>query len=808
VKSFPALRAAIVASLGVVIGRECPQYQIFFLCIGLSSVVTILIWFIVRRREISLTVSSGLYVALASAFAFSMSTDVTSLSSAQLSNYNYFYGTVEDSPRDSAASSSIVVGNCFGLVGYGRANANSFARWHKINGEIVLTPSCGIRLNSGDKIIFRGKVGNLSRARNPGDFNLKSYYQLNGIAGRVYINGSEDVLCISRLNRFDFKRDVVERLRNYMRGKVKTFMTGEEAELARAMVIGERLGISKELNEQFINTGTVHILAVSGLHVGFFTGILMIIASLLRIPRKVRFFSIAPVLILYAMVVGMTPSVTRAVIMALVFLFGHFLQRQSQILNSLGFAALLILAFSPSQLFAPGFQLSFVAVLSIALLHQRILGVLRSSYPSLRDNPYLNSMLSFALLTVSATIGTVPLTTYYFHRVSLVSVFANFLIVPLAGLFISMVFASLFIGIFLPGLAALYGSVAQVFGHAIIQLNVLIGKMRISHIAINDVQWSFAFLYFLWFFLVAAFANGGPSPRRKVLWGKIIFSILLGANLILYANIFGVKHEAKLFVLDVGQGDAILVQLPDGKNMLVDSGLKFRNYDIGERVIVPFLKRNGVEKIDYFVITHLHSDHIGGAVSVIRNVRVDNFIYPEQFSRSAAWAKTVAFVSQLKIPARSIRAGVILDSASTCRVYVLHPNRKYVGEGGLAYKARFNDGSIVLKVCIGEKSFLLVGDIGKRVEHDLVRVYGNFLASDVYKAGHHGSNTSSSIEFLKVVHPSYAVISVGANNKFGHPSPEVISEMKKENIKIWRTDSLGAAYFRVSTGTFRLVQWN
>lgn len=794
------------AAAGIFIGKEFPQYQFFFLSVGLCLVVMLFAWLLLRRKEIYMPASIGFYSALVCAFAFSMSTNIASLSSTPLSNFVCFAGRIEESPRDTAIS-SVVLNDCFGFDrSQPEADAPS-VQWHKITGELIVTPKFKTQFHTGDRLIFTGRAGAVSEPRNPGEFDLKSYYLLGGIVGRIYLNDKKDILSLYHDNGFSLQRSVVEPVRNFMRDKIKAFMKGEEAELARAMVIGERMGINKEVSEQFVNTGTIHILAVSGLHIGFFMGILMAVASLLRIPHKFRFFVIAPILILYALVVGMTPGITRAVIMALVVLFGFFLQRKSQILNSLGFAALIILTFNPSQLFTAGFQLSFAAVFSIALLHERILGMVRRSYPALQEKPLLSSSLSIAFLTIAATLGTIPLTVYYFHRVSLVSIFANFLVVPLAGIFISMVFTFLCFGLFSSLLASLYASAAQIVGFVILQMNFFLGSMKISHVVIPDVGWSFALLYFFWLFAVAAFPRSGSSTGKEGLTGKIVFGVLLGANIILYVSFFAAKPEAKLFVLDVGQGDAIFVELPDGKNMLVDAGIKFKTYDMGERVVVPFLERNGIDEINYFVVTHLHSDHMGGAAAVIKNVKVDNFIYPEQSSQSETWKNAMACVSAFKIPSRNARAGTILDSSSICRVYVLHPNRKYVGEGGLAYKTRFNDGSIVLKVCIGKESFLLAGDAEKRVERDLVKIYGPFLASDIYKAGHHGSNTSSSPEFLKTVHPAYAVISVGANNKFGHPSPEVIAEMKRENIKIWRTDSLGAAYFRMNPDTFKLVQW-
>ena len=497
--------------------------------------------------------------------------------------------------------------------------------------------------------------------------------------------------------------------------------------------------------------------------------------------------------------------------MALVLLFGLFLQRRPQALNSLGFAALVILTFNPSQLFTPGFQLSFAAVMSIAFFHQRILAMANRSYPVIVERPLFSSIISLSILTIAATIGTVPLTAYYFNRVSLVSVFANLCIVPLAGIFATMTFTMIGISVLSSWLAGIFGAASQLVGFGILKINSVLGSLSISSVTISDSGWIFASLYFAWLIAVIAFPR--TSASGNVLVKKIIFAILSGANLILYTNllssgfIVGKKPEAKLYVLDVGQGDAIYVELPDGKNMLVDAGLRFRNYDVGERVVVPFLQRRGVRELNYFVVTHLHSDHVGGAASVMDKIRIDNFVYPDQLSSSKVWMNTLAHVRAFKIPSRIVSAGMILDSASTCRVYVLHPNRKYVGEGGLAYKTRLNDGSIVLKVCIGGKSFLLVGDAEKRVEHDLVRIYGSFLDSEILKAGHHGSKTSSSSEFLKTVNPDYAVISVGSKNSFGHPSREVLDEMSREGIKFWRTDSLGAALFRITSDTAKIVQW-
>lgn len=799
-KNVPAFKAALLAAGGIIIGKQFPSYSYFFLVVAICLVVIPLPWFLLGKERSSRIMTGCVYAGLSLSFAFYMSTNLVSLSSSEVLGFSGFAGTVEETPRGTTTS-SFVLKNC---LGYDK-------NWKRIEGNLIMSPRFKLSLSVGDRIVFVGNPTALSSARNPGDFDFKSFYRLSGIAGRISVRSEGEIFWVNHDAGFNLLRNVVQPLRDFMRGVISKFMHGDEAELAKAMVIGERSGIAGEINEEFVNTGTIHILAVSGLHIGFLMAMLMIMASVTRVPRKLRFFVIAPVLILYANVVGMMPSITRAVIMALVVLFGLFLQRRPQILNSLGFAALIILILNPSQLFTPGFQLSFAAVMSIAFFHQRILAMVHETYRTLQERQFLDSIVSLSLLTLAATIGTVPLTAYYFNRISLVSVFANLCIVPLAGIFATTTFTFIGISVISSWLAGIFGAACQLVGFGILKINSVLGSLSISSVVISDSGWVFAFLYFSWLIAVIVFPRASVSG--KILLKKIIFAILLGANIILYTNLFSSgfiihkRPEAKLYVLDVGQGDAIYVELPDGKNMLVDAGLKFRNYDIGERVVVPFLQHHGIRELDYLIVTHLHSDHIGGAASVMDKMKIDNLIYPDQTSDSQVWASTLARVRAYRIPARIASAGMILDSASTCRVYVLHPNRKYVGEGGLAYRTRLNDGSVVLKVCVGKESFLLAGDAEKRVEHDLVKIYGTFLSSNIYKAGHHGSSTSSSLEFLKTIHPAYAVISVGAHNKFGHPSPLVLEEMKKENIPVWRTDSLGAAYFRITSDTFKIVQW-
>ncbi len=788
-KRLPAFNAAIAAAVGITVGWELASYRLIFLAAAAGLSIILFFWLTSGRRTLPVPAAAGSYLALSLSFAFFMSARLVAVNPLDLQQCRYFAGTVEETPRD-VSTRSVRLTDC---LGYDNG-------WKKIPGRIILTPKFKADLRTDDRIVFTGKAGKVSVARNPGEFNMKVYYELNGIVGRIYVDRREQIISSRHAVGFGLRRSLVEPVRSYIRSSVMKFMAGDEAELARAMLIGERAGINDVIKDRFTNSGTVHILSVSGLHIGFVTGILMIFASLIRLPRRYRFFVIAPCLLFYALVVGTVPSVTRAVLMAIVVLFGLFLQRRSNILNSLGFAALVILTVSPSQLFSPGFQLSFSAVLSIAFFYDRIIALIRKRIPALAERPLLNSIVSLSVLTAAATLGTVPLTVYYFNKVSLISIAANLVIVPLAGIFTTMSFAFVFLSLISSSAASIYGAASQLIGFSILQINSILGSLGLSSARIAEPGFTFVVLYLFWLVSVAAFG-------RDSLLKKGVIAVLLGSNLLLFSSLIHYTPKAKVFVLDVGQGDAIYVELPNGRNMLVDSGLKFGNYDSGERVILPFLERRGIKRLDYFVITHLHSDHIGGAASVLRKLKVGRFIYSDQASSSGTWERTIASVKALCIPHEKAVAGLIMDSGAVQRVYVLHPNSRYVGKGGTSYRTRLNNGSIVLKVCVGAESVLLAGDIEGPVEHDLAGRFGTFLRSAVYKAAHHGGRTSSTEEFLAEVQPAYAAVSVGAGNRFGHPSPEVLESYQRRGIRTMRTDSLGAICFNVGMDAVEVVEW-
>jgi competence protein ComEC len=311
--------------------------------------------------------------------------------------------------------------------------------------------------------------------------------------------------------------------------------------------------------------------------------------------------------------------------------------------------------------------------------------------------------------------------------------------------------------------------------------------------------WHFNSVFIIGYYVLVISIFNLNLPRIRAWLLIIIFMI---SNYAVYSNIWLLTHpKCTSTIIDVGQGDAIFIEFSNGKRLLIDAGPLTRRFDAGERTVVPFLKRNGISKLDYFLITHPHSDHIGGAGSVLKSLRVDTLMMASLATGNHEVKNVLEIAETRHTGTKIARVGNQIQIDPDARVYVLHPDSNHIAEKNL------NNSSIVLKILYGASSILLVGDAEVVTEQRMMRRYGSFLSSNILKTGHHGSITSSSEEFLKVVHPKTALISVGNHNKFRHPSPFTIWRMKSHSIEIKRTDKLGAIVFESDGTNWLQEEW-
>lgn len=647
----------------------------------------------------------------------------------------------------------------------------------------------GGEIKFGKKIEMRGMLEPFPFQRNPGEFDYGKYLALNDIQGVVTVKGLDNVQVGRNADENSFQIWTYS-VQQALYHVIDRLHSPRHASFLKGIIFGYRADIPSDVKQSFMDTGTIHILAVSGSNVAFVAAIFFSILGFFRLPRRaVGGFAILG-LIAYMFITGSCASVVRATIMAIVLLCGTLFEKKADIYNSISVAALILLFWNTNTLFDIGFQLSFAAVISIVYFYPRLESLIKKIPERFEEIKAVDAALKLFAVSLAAQLGTVPFTAYYFGRVSIISLLANIPVVPISGLNTFIGAAEIMFYPISPWIAKLYAAVNDFLVWFLLGFVKQAASVPFAYVE----AWHFTAVFIIGYYILVISIFNLNLPRVRA-WMLIIILVL--SNYVLYSNIWSIAHpKCTVTVIDIGQGDAILIEFPNSKRMLIDSGPLSQQFDAGERTVVPFLKRKGISSLEYLLITHSHSDHIGGAGSVLELLRVDTLMMAS-LATSSNQVKEVLEIAEARHTGKKIvRVGNQIQIDSNARVYVLHPDSNHTAEKNP------NNSSVVLKIVYGNSSIMLVGDAEVVTEQRIIPRYGAFLSSNILKAGHHGSITSSSEEFLKVVRPRIALISVGNHNKFRHPSPFTIWRLKINSIEIKRTDKLGAIIME-SDGT----QW-
>lgn len=648
-------------------------------------------------------------------------------------------------------------------------------------------------LTYGRRVQLQGILQDVGRMRNPGDFDIRTYSILNGISARLWVENKTDLL-LRQHSAGSFVHTAIHRVRKSLLTRIDSLIGGEEAMLLKGLLVGERSDISEDTKNAFINSGLMHILAVSGLHVAIVAVMMLMVMMVLRVPEKTRTILTMVFLVYYMFLTGGTASVARSVIMAIVLLGARLLELRSDLYNTVAVSALIILLYDARQLLQPGFQLSYVAVLAIVYLYPRLMDVLRCIPKKLSEH-WAGRIVSASLaVSIAAGFGTLPFSAFYFGKISLIGFAANLIAVPLSNVVLAIGMVTLIFSYVSGWLASIFAEPTLLLTQWLIQSVGFFGTAPLAYIEARITPLgSIAFYSAL--LLIANLGNRSIRPR-------LVLALLVMMNCCLYVMAFSGSHKRELRVtfLDVGQGDAMLIEFPGGDNLLVDAGPLTSASDAGVRFILPFLRWRGLSEIDAVLSSHPHSDHIGGIPSILRNRRVTSVIDAGPNGTSRLFSQYLRLADSLQVTRHVAAAGDRIDICEDVRLYVLHPD-------SAGRSAGLNNQSIVVKLVFGKTSLLLTGDVEVEGEHELTRRYGSFLKCDIIKVGHHGSITSSSESFLELVRPSTAVISVGERNKFRHPSPEVISRFVRRSCDVLRTDREGAIVFVSDGEAWQRIPW-
>lgn len=562
---------------------------------------------------------------------------------------------------------------------------------------------------------------------------------------------------------------IFDKARNDLNTYALSRFKPDSAALVCAITTGEMSGLSDDLRDAFNVTGLAHILSISGTHFGLFSVMLFggFIFMIKRLPyRTLQRLTIylspsqaaailcLPFMLMYLGMSGSSVPAIRSFLMISLFLFGLLIGRKGFWLNSLLFAAFIIALWDPAEMLSLSFQLSFIAVLFIGFSLEKKEDTEVSGSKTVR---YIKNSI---MLTVAATVGSAPLVAYYFHYFSLVSPLTNLISTPLicfvlVPLSLISSFSYILTGHYI--FAPLVSFSADI-SVALVKLFAKIPFADFKIAAFPPVLCIFFYTGSLIYFVL-----GKPKKLLIVPFIPFIIYVLL--------HVFE-KKELSVTFIDVGQGDSAVVELPDKKTIVIDTGRTGKE-------AAAFFKYLGKKDIDALVLSHVHPDHTGGLEYILK-----------RFNVKEVWDNgRIKYPDEIKMPEehKVLERGDVL-AAGTFRIEVLHPYKEFYSLYGSEYDEE-NNSSLVLKITGRKLSFLFSGDIEQEAEENMSHI-GKWLASDVIKVPHHGSRTSLSDVFLFKVSPSIAVISVGRDNQFGHPSPLTLEKL--EGTKIFRTDIDGA----------------
>lgn len=659
--------------------------------------------------------------------------------------------------------------------------------------------------------------------RNPGCFDYRLYLRSKKI---LLLLRADQGFAVSGQVQAPFLHQVAQIRQRFSDG-IRERMPEEEAGLFIAMLFGDRTLLEDEVYDSFRKNGISHVLAVSGLHVGLvFSWVNRALGS-----RKTLFYALisSALLLFYGALAFFSPSVVRAVIMILLRTGAGLFHRRYDMTCAAAAAAALMLAENPYLLFHAGFQLSFLAVFSLAVLLPRFEMLMRR-----RTKPLPAVLVSTVLTMVAVQGAMTPVTAYLFQYVSWTGLLVNAPVLAMAGLLIpcGILLLLLFSA---EGLSAcllavpLLGSLLHTAADCLLSLAVeaatasaellLNGMIFLSRffsslkmggrwVTSPDLGLILFFLASLFFlssegFQILCRKGGFPVAKRAVAAAGFA-SLLLSLCAPQLAG-YGLAGNRPEFVfVDVGQGDCLHIRTPSGKNVLIDGGGSL-NYEVGKKTLLPYLLKNGVSHIDLAIATHLHQDHFGGLAEISKEIPVKQL-----GTYRANELRPEAITGKSGVPAEHIvylAAGdrIKLDEDALIEVLYPFPQTEKVYREMIAEEADENRSSLLLKVTVNGFSVLMTGDMGFPGEDDAMKAYekeggeGDPLQVSVLKIGHHGSRYSTGDDFLKRVSPKAAVIQVGKNN-FGHPSSGVIVKCQDSGIMLYRNDLQGAVMFTRKRG--------
>lgn len=625
-------------------------------------------------------------------------------------------------------------------------------------------------IQSGTLLSFKGTLRELSPKRNPGGFNEKLYYHPMGIDGRIALSVKE-IDSVGQQDRFAFK---LLGIRSTLVHRIETLSDNRHVTgLVSTLLLGEK-SLDTHAEEHFRNLGISHILAISGMHVGFLSFTLLKLFTILKIPEKNARLLTLPFLFIYALLVALPVSVIRAVLMLSIYHCGVALRQVKDAFSALLATATIVLMVNPMQLFSLSFQLSFMATLGIIFFYQPL------RYRLGRHLKSSSFVVESILLSLSAYATTFPIVLFYFHRLNVLSFLGNVVVVPLIGILFIYTIILLPIGFISPAAGTLLFRVAELLGQFILRIAEMLSA--VSGFSYRGAGVPMALTLFL--LALVFFSAGYWRPKKKVTMALLTALVLI--SFVDYKTLPLTERALKIYFLDVGQGDATLIRTPKGYTYLIDGGgypqktLAFKQIQpkpISESVLIPALYATGAHRVDSALITHNHEDHSQGVEELLSTFPVQRVYLSTKNNHPSLQQMDL-------IEVRTLAAGQSIRTPDGLTIDCLWPTMPVEALG----ETQQNHYSMVLRLRYGNHALLMMSDTDVQTEAALMGVLGEI---DILRVGHHGSKTSTGEAMLKQCDPKIAIISVGRGNLYRLPNPEILQRLKTAGVQTYRTDKNG-----------------
>jgi len=689
-------------------------------------------------------------------------------------------------------------------------------------------------LSTGDRIVFLARIRSIRNFSNPGGFDYQRHMAFKKVWGSAYVPAQKLTLIEKNVDKG--VGAIIPDARHRISNLIDQIGDKEQQGVLKALIVGDREAISPELRTSFNRVGAGHLLAISGLHIGiiatasflFFKWILSYIRFFLLnawTKKGAVLLSIVPVLV-YGLLSGMSPSTQRAVIMVIVFLTAFLFEKEHDLTNTLAIAAMMILIVYPPSLFSISFQLSFAAVFAIIYGLSRIPTPWLSGQNNTRKKKWAKAAIKlyyFFMTSFLAVLGTLPLVMYYFNQVSLVGLPANIIFIPLIG-FVVVPFGILAVFICpfsVPGALVCLKAASAVLELAIMIIKVVSGW---SFAAIKTVTPNYLeiFCYYVLFLVLLnlksvqagiplALSKNRRSQSKKSIQ-KPVVAVALLTVLVFSADLgYGLyqrywRDDVRVTMIDVGHGNASLLELPYGYTMLIDGGgfSDNRMFDVGASIVAPFLWRKKIRTVDTLVLSHANSDHLNGLIYIAENFNVKQVWLNHESADTFGYRLFMETIKKNHIQMPAYRKITGVHDINGVQVDVLYPPKDFIEKKDIETWRNLDNNSMVLKTSFGKVSLLFLGDIKTPAEYELVSTVGDKLRSTVLLAPHHGSKTSSSERFLEKVKPEVVVISSRWKSRFGFPHPSVLKRYQDKGSRVLETAHIGAVSIRTDGRALRI----